>query len=283
MGNPNIVDDGLDLKEKQLESKNRDTKLRYVGELTYSQMVQGEFPTEGAHHYTFKAKKGDVVSLFLSPFPRPAIDRVGYNEVLYHQRNQRDIDPQLALYTADRETPLIAATDIISIQGKPKEDHLVHTIPQDGIYCVCVKERYGRKVPYRLRLNRIGGPNMWTTEDSNDRKLNYLGRTIHHTVRDLAAPIPGKECLTYRNAVGPVLHGTAIFFGLRELVANAKFEVAIRSGNIEKSDPLRMVVEGAKHLENRIKEDLKRFNKGQGDKPFYPVVIRIIPDLLVPF
>ncbi|MFQ5904342.1 MAG: phosphatidylserine/phosphatidylglycerophosphate/cardiolipin synthase family protein, partial [Candidatus Binatia bacterium] len=251
--------------------------------LTYSQMVQDEFPKDEARWYTFEAKAGDVISLLVVPFPRPAIDPEGYRKVLYRQNNQEDIDPQLALYAADGDEPIARAENLSCIASTPKGDHLVYTIEQDGTYRVRVTEKYGRKVPYRLRLNLIGGPNMWTTDESDNRQLNYLGQAIYNALQDLYAPIPGNESLTYRNAVGPVLHDEEIFFALHELVANAKYEVAIRSGNITESDPLKQIVEGANQLEHRIKKDLKGFKPGEGDKPFYPVVIRIIPDLLLPF
>ncbi len=251
--------------------------------IIYSQMVQDEFPQDAGNWYAFEARSGDVISLLIAPYPRQAIDPARYLEILYYKANQENVRPQLALYAADSDEPVAEAQNLHSIHGETDIAYLGHTIEKNGAYRVCVTEKHGRKAPYRLRLNRIGGPNMWSTVESDDRQLNDLGQAIYAALQDLDAPIPGNESLTYRNAVGPVLHNEEIFFALGELVANAKYEVGIRSGNMGESDPLKRVAEGAKRLEDQIKKGIERFEQGEGDSPFYPVVIRIIPNLLFPF
>ncbi|MFQ6114160.1 MAG: hypothetical protein ACE5NG_08730, partial [bacterium] len=103
---PDKADVDLYRGKKQLESNYRDKKLKGINSLTYSQMVEDTFPKDGAHWYTFGAKKGDVISIVVYPFPQPSIDPEGYGETLYRQRNQKPIDPQLALYAADGDKPI---------------------------------------------------------------------------------------------------------------------------------------------------------------------------------
>lgn len=252
-----------------------------VTHLVYGQMVQGNFPRTDGHWYTFDARAGDVVSILLAPFPRPTIDPAGYREALDRQSDNSPVDPELRLYPPSGPEPLVRGENIGSIDARPLDDHLCHTMTQDGRHRIFVRERGGRDFGYRLRLNQLGGPHMWRPSRSGNG-VTVLGHEIARSLQHLDAPVAGREALTMRNAVGPVLHGAGIFFGLAELVANARYEVGIRSGNVTRSDPLRQIAAGALRLQQRIERDLIRHERGLGERPFHPVVIRIIPDLLVP-
>jgi len=252
--------------------------------LVYGEMAQDTFPAGGGHWYAFDAREGDVVSILLAPHPRPAIDPDGYEEALRRHADPQPMDPEVVLYPPAGAIPLAAGTNITSISGRtpPLDDHLRTVIPAAGLYRVLVREARGRDFEYRLRINLIGGPHLWQARQPGGDALAYLRDPIDRALQPLDAPVPGALALTERNAVGPVLHGAAIFFALAELVANARYEVGVRSGNINASDPLGQIAEGARRLQRRLEEELRRHERGEGPRPHHPVVIRIIPDLLLP-
>ncbi len=247
-------------------------------QLSYGQIVRGTFLPADSSWYEFAASRGDVVSLILSPMPRPAVDPEGYSQMLAGLADPADAALQIELYDATGNERLAEGGLLHSIGGEPKARNIVHAVEADATYRVKVWEGGGRDVRYQLQLNRIGGPNLWYTgPHTSSSHAHSKMRFIERRISGLKAPVPGSEALTSQNVDGPALHDIEIFFALRRLVAEARYEVGIRSGNISSSDPLEQVVEGAKEIELRIRTELER-----GEHPHYPVLIRIIPDLLAP-
>ena len=264
---------------------------RVVGTLAYGQTAVRAFPEAGFNGYTFKATAGDVISVYATGVPRVK----GPNAVVL-------------LYALDGSNrpggePLVWH-DNVNAPTRLDAHIQDYSIATTGTYLLVVAtaDPTKRDGEYRLRLACTGGPcaPKWTTRANDSCQLSGVGKAVHAAVLTSKADqitIPVDKIVSTRNAIGPVLFQRAkqlyanpadmpyptIFPAVADLIANAKYEVDVRTSEtwsldpnkdptdaeLYADDPLQEILDGVARLENRLRKEKRHGN---------PVVVRWIAD-----